>query len=157
MTTPRIRSLVSLAAALTVTLVLGGCASAPSRNTAEEPAPSEKPTLAIRFDNEAHDYVNVYLVGVQREWLLGRVEPGARAMLRLPDAALAENSGSMWLAVLVGGRTTMQAAREPRAAMTIPQPVTAFLTQRWTFSQMLATGELTPRPLGRAGQEVGPQ
>ena len=33
----------------------------------------------IRFDNDAREHVHVYLIGEKREWLLGRVEPGAMA------------------------------------------------------------------------------
>jgi hypothetical protein len=106
--------------------------------------------LAIRFDNQANDHVHVYLVGVRRQWLLGRVEPGARATLRIPEAALAEDAGSMRLAVLAGERVTLRAAGEPRAAITIAEPVAAILSRRWTFSQTLANGQLTALPLGRA-------
>jgi hypothetical protein len=147
MTTPRIRSLVSLAAALTVTLTLGGCASAPSRLAWDGSTPSAGVPLAVRFDNDARDYVHVYLVGEQRQWLLGRVAPGARAMLRVPDAALTEDAGSMRLAVLAGERVSLQAAAEARATITISQPVAMFLTQRWTFSQALTNGQLTPLPI----------
>ena len=154
MTTPRIRSLVSLAAALTVTLTLG-CASAPSRLADDGPARTDALPLAIRFDNEARDKVQVYLVSAQREWLLGRVEPGARATLRIPEAALAGNPEAMWLAVLTGERVSLRAAGEARAAITIAQPAVDILAQRWTFSQPLAKGQLTSLPLGRARAEVG--
>jgi hypothetical protein len=33
-------------------------------------------SLTIRFDNAAQSYVDVYLIGQQREWRLGRVEAG---------------------------------------------------------------------------------
>jgi hypothetical protein len=157
MTTPRIRSLVSLAAALTFTLAFTGCVSAPSRLSWDGPASTDGPPLAISFDNEARDYVHVYLVDAQREWLLGRVEPGARATLRIPEAALAGNPGSMWLAALVGEHMTLRAAREARAAITIAQPAAQILSLRWTFSQTLANGQLTALPLGRARAEVGRQ
>ena len=100
MTTPRTRSIVSLATALTLTLALGGCASAPSRLGLNDPAPIDGAPLAIHFDNGARDYVHVYLVGAKREWLLGRVEPGARTSLRIPDEALGEDLGFLRLAVL---------------------------------------------------------
>ena len=45
----------------------------------------------------------------------------------------------MRLAVLTGDRVTFQAARDPRATLTIAQPASAILSQRWKFSQ----GELT--------------
>jgi hypothetical protein len=150
MTTPRIRSLVSLAAALTVTLTLGGCASAPSHGASDGSAPTDGPPLAIRFDNEARDYVHVYLVGARREWLLGRVEPGARAMLRIPDDALAEGAGPVQLAVLVGAHVTLRAAGAARTAITIAQPAAAILSQQWTFSQMLADGQLRALPVAHA-------
>jgi hypothetical protein len=157
MTTPRTRSLVSLATALTVILTLGGCASAPSRLASDEPAPIEGPPLTVRFDNGASDYVHVYLIGEQREWLLGRVAPGAIATLRIPDAALTENAGPMRLAVLVGERVTLRAAGKPLAAIAIAQPAAEILSQRWTFSQMLSTGQLTGLRVGRARAEVGRQ
>ncbi len=150
MTTPRTRSLVSLAAVLTVSLMLGACVSAPSRLAPEGSTLSDDAPVVIRFDNDARDYVHVYLVGEQREWLLGRVEPGAHATLRLPDAALAEDAGPMRLAVLGGERVTFRVAGEAHAATTIAQLVASILTQRWTFSQSLSNGQLISLPVGRA-------
>jgi hypothetical protein len=145
MTTPRTTSLVSLAAALALTLTLAGCASASAHQALEEAVATEA-SPAVRFVNEGRDYVHVYLVGEKREWLLGRVEPGARATLRIPDAALADDAGPLRLAVLAGERVTLSAAGEVRASSMIAQPAAAFLTQRWTFSQSLAKGQLTPLP-----------
>ena len=121
MTTPRTRSLVSLAAVLAVSLTLGACVSAPSRLATEESTLPDDAPVVIRFDNDARDYVHVYLLGEQREWLLGRVEPGAHATLRIPDAALSEDAGPMRLAVLRGERVTFRVAGEARAATTIAQ------------------------------------
>src|SRR5262252_6610877 len=99
MTTPRTRAVVSLGVATTVfrmtvitmaVLTLGACARAPSRPAVEAPAPEnavEWFPLSIRFDNDVRDYVHVYLIGDGRQWLLGRVEPGAVAILKIPDAA----------------------------------------------------------------------
>ena len=145
MTTPRTRSLVSLAAALTLTVVLGGCASAPSRLALDDPASAEAP-VGLRFENGARQHVHVYLVGAKREWLLGRVEPGARATLRIPDEALAEELGFVRLAVVTGDKMTLAAASDPRATITIPQPAPGIASQRWAFSQ----GQLTPLRLGAA-------
>jgi hypothetical protein len=138
MTTPRIRSLVSFAAALTVALALAGCASTPSRLASGGVARTDELSVTIRFDNGARDYVHVYLVGEKRQWLLGRVEVGARATLRIPQDALAEDAGLMRLAVLEGQRMTSHAVGDARAATTIRQPMGAILSQRWTFSQMAA-------------------
>ena len=152
MTTTRIRSLVSLATALSVSLTVGGCASHPSHSALDELAAVETQTLTVHFDNGAREYVRVYLVGEQREWLLGRVEPGARATLRLPEAALAENAGTLRLAVLMGGRMTQRAASEAGVATSMAQPASELVAQRWTFSQLLATAQLTSLRLDSKGQ-----
>jgi hypothetical protein len=149
MTTSRIRSLVSLAAALTVTLTLGGCIAPPSQLASEAIATSDGAQLAFRFDNQARDNVNVYLIGAKREWLLGRVAPGARATLRIPDDALAENPGFMRLAVLAGPHMTLRAAAESGAAISMDQPAEAIVSQRWTFSKTLEKGQLTALGLPR--------
>jgi hypothetical protein len=157
MTTPRIPSLVSLATALSFILALGGCVSTPSHLASDGPAAADERPQDFRFDNEARDYVHVYLVGPRREWLLGRVAPGARATLRIPEAALDGNPESMFLAVLVGEHVTLRAAGMAPAAITLSQPAAMILLQQWTFSQTLANGQLTSFPLGRTRPEVGRQ
>jgi hypothetical protein len=133
MPTLRRRALVSLVAAMTATLTLGACfQAAPAR---DGPSPMSDGPLAIRFDNGAREHVHVYLIGEKREWLLGRVEPGATATLRIPEESLAENAMFVRLAVIVGERMTLQAARHPRAMLTVAQPASAILSQRWTFAQ----------------------
>lgn len=148
MTTPRTRSLVSLAT-LTVSLTLAGCAAGPSRLVSDAPAPADAALSTIRLDNEGRDYVDVYLVGAQREWALGRVAPGARARLRIPDAALTEDAGSMGLAVLSGAHRTLRVADEPRAVVTIAQPAAGLASQKWTFRPGLTQGQLIAMPFGR--------
>ena len=139
MTTLCRRAFVSIAATMTVTLALGACVSSPSRQVLHGPISTE---VTIRFDNLARESVDVYLIGAKREWLLGRVAAGAIASLRLPDEAFAEGSTMVRLAVLPGERLTFAAARNARAVLTIAQPATAILTQRWTFLQ----GNLTSLP-----------
>ncbi len=152
MTTPRTRALVSLTAALAMTLGLGACAGAPRRSVPDRPAPAQDRPSTVRFDNGGREPVHVYLIGQKREWLLGRVEPGAVATLRLPDASLADEPGFVRLAVVAGGHVTQQAARDPRARLSIAQPTSAILSQGWKFSQ----GELTsPVPRADRGM-VGP-
>jgi hypothetical protein len=143
MTTPRARTLVSLMAAMAAPLLLGACAGGASRPVAGGPAPVEAPAQAIRFDNLAREHVHVYLVGQRREWLLGRVAPGAVATLRLPEE-LADDPGFVQLAVLAGGQVSQRAARDVRARLTIAQSASAILARQWRFSQ----GELTS-PTGR--------
>ena len=147
MTTPRTHAVVSLAVtttafrmtAITMTaLALGACARTPSRPAVEAPAPVEGVEwfpLSIRFDNDARDYVHVYLIGDGRQWLLGRVEPGAIATLKIPDAAFGGKLRFVQLAVIQGGRLTPDAAHDRRAELTILQPATAILSQQWRFTQ----------------------
>ena len=158
MTTLRTRSLVSLAAALAITFTVG-CASASTRAPIafDAAAPADGLPLTVRFDNDARDYVHVYLIGEKREWLLGRVEPGARVTLRIPDDAVAEDGASIQLAVVSGGHASLRAAREAPAAITILQPADAILSQRWNYSQTLATGRLTSLPVGRGHAGAGRQ
>lgn len=143
MTTPRTRALVSIVGTLTVTLALGACFRGPSRPAQDPPALMDRGSLAIRFDNDAREYVHVYLIGAKREWLLGRVEAGAIAKLRLPEESLTGTSEFMQLAVVTGGRVTMQAARDPRAMLTLAQPASAILSHQWKFAQ----GQLMPQRL----------
>ena len=144
MITPKARSavsLVSLAAALT-TFALGGCVRTPSVDSAISPDHS-----VIRFDNAAQTHVDVYFVGATREWWLGRVAPGGRAMLRIPEEALNASSGFVRLAVLAGAPLSASASRDPRATFTIAQPAWELFGQRWTFSQaQFASPEIRGAP-----------
>jgi len=146
MTTPRPYVLVSRAAMTILTLALGACASAPARPALEQPAPIEAGQVSLRFDNLARTYVHVYLIGEKREWLLGRVEPGAVATLRIPDGSLESNPGFVQLAVIEGTKVTQQAARDARAQLTIAQSASSILAQQWRF----APGQLTSRELKAA-------
>ena len=139
MTTPRRRAFVSIAATL-ITLALGACVRAPSRADVGGPTSTDTRQLSIRFDNSARERVHVYLIGVQRGWLLGRVEPGVVTTLSIPEAALAEGPTNFRLAVLVGERASLEAARRA-PAQTVSQPASAILSQRWRFSR----GELISR------------
>jgi hypothetical protein len=150
MTTSRARALVSLATMI-VTVALGACAGAAPRQALDGWALREGPSRTIRFDNDGRDYVHVYLVGERRQWLLGRVEPGAIARLRIPAAALAEHSGTVQLAVIAGGRITLQAARDARVQLTIAQPASHILSQEWRF----AGGQLTSLGLRRSRAAIG--
>jgi hypothetical protein len=129
MTTPYRRAFVSTAATMTIVLALAACVrSLP-------PRPEDDRPLTIRFENEGREYVHVYLVGVERQWLLGRVEPGAIANLLIPLDAIEQNAAFVRLAVLSGEHVTLDASRHPRATLTIAQRVTAVLAQSWRFSQ----------------------
>ncbi len=137
MPTLRRHTLVSLIA---ISLTTAACAraAAPGR-----PAPAPDVSLAIRFDNDAREHVHVYLIGEKREWLLGRVEGGAVAMLRIPEEPLVGDPAFVRLVVIAGEGITLDAARHARAMPTLAQPVLALLSQQWRYSQ----GSLTS--LGR--------
>jgi hypothetical protein len=137
MTTSSRRAFVSIAATIALTLAVGACVRAPSR-----PAPDLISTygpLTIRFDNDGPDRLDVYLIGEKREWRLGRVEPGANARFPIPEGVLDDGSKFVRLAVLANEQLTLRAARDPRARLTIALPLSAILSQRWSFSR----GELT--------------
>jgi hypothetical protein len=137
-----IRSAVSLVS-LTLPLALGACARAASPVASNGATATSARPFAIRFENQAQTYVDVYFVGQLREWWLGRVSPGALVSLQIPDAAWLENEGYVRLAVLAGVPRSGQAARDPRSTMTIAQPTSSLLSQRWTFHQtQLQTPEL---------------
>jgi len=132
-------SAISLAAAL----AFGACAGRPSPTTWSGTPARAGQGETIDFVNEATSYVDVYLVGETRQWWLGRVAPGTRTTLRIRDDVLAATSGYLRLAVLSGASLSLQAARDPRATLTIPQPALSLLDQRWTFRQsQLAAPEL---------------
>ena len=138
MTTSRRRAFVSIAT-MAITLALGACISASARPAHNAEISIDALPLTIRFDNVGRERVDVYLIGVKREWVLGRVEPGAIASLRIPEEALAKGSMYVRLAVIAGEPLTFEAARNPRARLTIAQPASAILSQQWRFSQ----GELS--------------
>ena len=152
MITPVARTTVS-AALLATTLALGACARGPAPVTWEGSAASEESPLAIRFDNEAEARVDVYLVGEQREWWLGRVAPGAHTTLQIPPGARVAISGFVRLAVLPDAPISMRASRDPRAAITIAQPATELLSQKWTFSHpQMASAEIVGARLATGQQ-----
>jgi hypothetical protein len=131
MPTLRRRAFVSVIATMSLSLTVAGCFQAarggPSRQNDVPPS--------IRFDNDAREHVHVYLIGEKREWLLGRVEAGAIAMLRIPEESLAGDPTFVRLVVIAGDGVTLQAARHARATPTLAQPVSDILSQRWRFSQ----------------------
>lgn len=137
MTTSCRRAFVSIAA-MAITLALGACVRAQSR-LAPDLLSTDAGPLTIRFDNLGVQRVDVYLIGAKREWLLGRVEPGGIASLRIPEGAFTDGSKFVRLAVLANEPVTFQVARNPRAKLTIALPPSAVMSQRWGFSQ----GEIT--------------
>ena len=137
MTTSTGRAFVSIAATIVLTLAASACVHAPSRSVPGLILSDGQ--LTVRFDNDGPDRLSVYLIGEKREWLLGRVEPGANARFPIPEEVFAEGSKFVRLAVLANAQPTLQAARDPHARLTIALPLSAIVSERWSFSR----GELT--------------
>lgn len=138
MTIETIRARVSRYVALSASLLLAACTPHAASRVDAGAVPV---VLSIRFENEGRERVHVYLVGEQREWLLGGVEPGARTTLRVPEASLAGGQGWGRLVVVAGDRLAIRAMSDPRAMPTIQQPVAGLLTREWHVVQ----GQLLPR------------
>jgi hypothetical protein len=139
MLTPAGRLTVSTLSFAVLMATLGACARGPAPVAWEGAPIAAGDRTMIRFENEARTYVDVYLIGETRQWWLGRVAPGANTTLRIKDEALEVTSGYVRLAVLPDGPLTVQAARDPRATLTIAQPGASLLSQRWTFRQSQLT------------------
>jgi hypothetical protein len=147
MITPRIRTAVSVLS-VTSAIALAACAGGPSPTTWNDALTSSERRVAIQFDNAAQMSVDVYLVGQTREWRLGRIAPGARTTLWIPESAVSPTSGFVRLAVLAGAPTSVQASRDPRAVFAIAQPGSDLIAQQWKFSQrQSASPELFGSPL----------
>jgi hypothetical protein len=137
MLTPRARALVSrlsLAAAMTLPFALGACAGGASSAALDgggRVARAFTPTIA--FENEGHVQVDVYLVTDRRQWRLGRVAAGERTTLRVPAESLEPMPGLARLVALPDAPRSMEAERDPRAALTSSQPVSEILAQQWKF------------------------
>lgn len=89
--------------------------------------------VSVRFDNDATDAVDVYLVSERREWRLGRVVAGGSAKLPIPEEAIVDAAGFVRLAVIEGGPLSARAAIDPRARFSIPQPIGDLPRQRFAF------------------------
>jgi hypothetical protein len=107
-----------------------------SAENTENAMNGERRTDVLLFENQATEYVDVYLAWRgQRQWRLGRVAPGFRAELSIPKSAIDGASGFVELAVIAGSPVTADVWRDPRAVIAIAQPISQVLSQRWTFRQ----------------------
>jgi hypothetical protein len=158
MTTPRPRVIVSPVVSVVVSMIVtnvltacgGGRSSLASDDPAAAVAAAVSPTIA--FDNDAREHVQVYLVSDKRQWYLGRVEPGARRTLRVPDEAALTSPQRLQLAVMVGQPITPHVSGDPRAMFTISQPAAGLFSQDWSIAQ----GQLIAAPIRRARVGVHP-
>ena len=117
----------------------GACAGRQHPATQTEGAASdmtvEPQAELLQFDNQATVYVDVYLVSDQLQWRLGRVPPGFRAALRIPESVIPRTLGLVQLAVIPGSLISAEAWRDPHAVIAVLQPVSEVLSQSWTFRQ----------------------
>jgi hypothetical protein len=156
MTTPRTRvivsAVVSAIVSTIVTSVLAACGGGRASLASDDPAASVADAVAtavspvIAFDNDARQHVQVYLVSEYRQWYLGRVEPGARRRLRVPDEAVATSPQRLQLAIMVGLPISPDVSGDARALFTIAQPAAHLFSQDWSVAQ----GQLISVPMGRA-------
>lgn len=158
MHTRRSQSAVSktstMSGALVATLLFGAlgvsaCAARPQLATQAEPAEraesdarasdAEARMSVLQFDNQATVSVDVYLVSAQLQWRLGRVPPGFRGTLRVPESEIPPALGLVQLAAIPGSRVSAEAWRDPRAIIAAPQPISELFSQRWTYREVAGT------------------
>ncbi|GLC23857.1 hypothetical protein [Roseisolibacter agri] len=126
-----------LAALSLAVLPLAACATHNAATTTATPSAAARPVVLV--DNAGTAWLDVYLLDETRDWHLGRLAPGARGTLRLPAGAAA-GAGMVRLAVLAGATQTVAPSRDPRAIVSMAQPMTALSGQRWSFAQGALTG-----------------
>ena len=118
-------------ASASVVLVAAACA--PRR--AAGPRPLRAPPVPLLlFDNATIEPVRVYLVTGGSEWLVGRVEPGRVALLRLPVPleSLRAREVSLSVVPLASGRPTAGAsATRADAIRSEPLAGSFFAGMRW--------------------------
>ena len=134
-----------LTAAVVAALGVGACAGrrypvTPAQRAANAEttarAVSAQPQIDIlQFDNQATAYVDVYLVGGQLQWRLGRVLPGMRTSLRVPESVVDWATTTVQLAVIPGSQMSAQVSRDPRATVAPAQTLSELLSQLWIFRQ----------------------
>ncbi len=140
MLTAHARALIALLGMVT----LAGCATSATHASPADALAERRESL--RFDNEGRDRVDVYLVGEKRSWRIGRLEPGQTRWLRVPRDIPPSDMSRVQLVVLANAQATMTPMLNPRAVMTLRQPVYVLSGQRWAF----ADGQLNGLRVGGA-------
>ena len=131
---PRLALLLLLLSAAAV----GGCATHAGGTRAASSTHAGAAPRVFRLDNRALARLDVYLLDETRDWYLGRVEPGALALLPLPRDPAFGATGMVRLAVLAGvlpgAAHRPRPSQEPGAVLTVWQPMTRLLRQQWMFA-----------------------
>ena len=118
---------------------LAGCVTRSGRSEATRGVEAAARPV-ISASNEGSDWLDFYIIGDAREWYLGRVAAGGKARLPLPADLPRDGQGTLQLAVIAGAPRGVQARRDPRAVVTVQQPLRALLGQHWTFARRQLTG-----------------
>ena len=122
--------------ALAVLAALASTACIGTRSVIGEAETAVPRNATVQFDNFSTTLVDVYLVGTQMQWRLGRVPPGMHVALRVPERAMDSTLGFFRLTVIPGSQLTSEADRHPRAVFAIALPVSVLLKESWTFRQV---------------------
>lgn len=142
MTTLQMRAL----GALLTALLLDGCASVSARPDVR--SREAEAMSAIQVDNQSRDRIDIYVITETREWHVGRLDPGAKAWLSVRDRAEIGGAGMIQLAVIADASLSQKPSRDARAIVTLKQPMSELLGQRFVFAE----GSLTELPSrGRPG------
>ena len=138
MNPPPARALMTLL----VTLLVQGCATHAPRTDQRPVAEITRDSLLV--DNDTRQRIDVYLIEATQDYLLGRLEAGSKKWLSLPARSAVPGAGWVSLAVLVDAPRSLRPSRDANAVLTIRQPMTALLGQRWVFAENQLRGS-SPR------------
>src|SRR5712691_3740620 len=101
---------------------------------ASAPAQAPPGQNAVFFENGTMDLVRVYLVGYGATRLLGAVEPGRAAFLRLPPGLETRGGDEVSLVALPMGASRARGEApeaSPDAIHSVPEPAENLRTLRW--------------------------
>ena len=119
----KIRSLASLAAAM----LIASCMQ--HQTTSTRPSMSAR---TVTFHNRGRDRIQVYLIGANEEWLLGRLEPLETVHLKLPESSSVAGEPVV-LAVIPGWSRSPAPRRDRRAMISVAERSSNLPGEEWTF------------------------
>ena len=129
----KIHGVIALAASL-----LSASCVRPAAHASGELAP--KPTIVFR--NQGRDRIKVYLVGENRVWLIGRLEPLETAHLALPEFGFVSTSQAVSVAVVPGWSANTLPGRDPGATFSIDELTDDLPGEEWIFVNGQLAGPL---------------
>jgi hypothetical protein len=114
--------------AITILLLIAGCVHQQGGVSGEL-----KSVGTITFRNQSRDRIQVYLIGEREDWLLGRLESLESAEFRLPESAFRSTAQSIVLAVIPDWSRNLQPRRDPRATLSLKEPLMVLAGEEWIF------------------------